>query len=131
VAITHYPPVNALGAERLRAATLAWADLLAELHAVGLRPYLELEHGQSDDPLRIYCELDDELLLELAINDAGIPDAPPETIDGDWTVFIQGQGGYLAEVLIEPPVSFQTLARRLRDLVESVAAGEHPFLEAW
>ena len=45
----HYPPVDQPGAERLRAATVAWAPLLGELHAVGLRPYLELEHGNRDE----------------------------------------------------------------------------------
>jgi hypothetical protein len=42
VAITHYPPVDAAAAQRLRDATVAWAPLLGELMAVGLRPYLEL-----------------------------------------------------------------------------------------
>jgi hypothetical protein len=32
--------------------------LLGELHAVGFRRYLELEHGGRDDPLSLFCELD-------------------------------------------------------------------------
>lgn len=129
--LTHYPPVDRQGAERLRTATVAWAALLGELHAVGLRPYLELEQGHGDDPLRVYCELEDGLVLELGINDEGIPDAPPAAVDGDWTAFIQGEDGYLAEVVIEPSVTIAVLARKLRDLIDAVAAGEHPFMAEW
>lgn len=129
--VTHYPPADRQGAERLRAATIAWAALLGELHAVGLRPYLELEQGRGDDPLRLYSELEDGLLLELAINDEGIPDTPPATIVGDWTAFIQGDGGYLAEVVIEPSVTIAVLARKLHGLIDAVAAGEHPFIAEW
>ena len=124
--VTHYPPVDRQGAERLRAATVAWAALLGELHAVGLRPYLELAQGHGDDPLRLYCELEDGLLLELAVDDEGIPDTPPATVDGDWTAFIQGDGGYLAEVVIEPSVTVATLARKLRELIDAVVYGERP-----
>jgi hypothetical protein len=42
-------------------------ELLVELHAAGLRPYLELEQGEAGDPLRLYCELDEERLLDLSI----------------------------------------------------------------
>jgi hypothetical protein len=62
VVFSHYPPVDELAAERLRAATVAWAPLLGELHAAGFRPYLELEMGESDDSLRVFCELDNETL---------------------------------------------------------------------
>ena len=127
----HYPPVDQSAAERLRAATVASAGLLGELHAVGLRPYLEFEQGHRDDPLRLCCELQDELLLELGICDEGIPDAPPEEIDGYWTAFVQGDGGYLAEVTIEPSVTLATLAHKLRGLLDAVAAGEHPLLTEW
>ena len=58
----HFPPVDEAAAGRVRAATVAWAELLGELHAVGLRPYLELERGQAEDPLILFCELDDGLL---------------------------------------------------------------------
>jgi hypothetical protein len=71
VAFAHFPPVDERGAERLRAATVAWAPLLGELHAVGLRPYLELEHGSHDDELRLYCEVDGDLLLDASICDEG------------------------------------------------------------
>jgi hypothetical protein len=77
VAITHYPPVDKVGAQRLRDATVAWAALLGELMAVGLRPYLELEQGERDDPLRLFCELDDGLLVDVSLGDEGLPDAPP------------------------------------------------------
>ncbi|MGH3025583.1 MAG: hypothetical protein ACRDLR_03970 [Gaiellaceae bacterium] len=129
--IAHYPPADERGAERLRTATTAWSGLIGELHAVGLRPYLELEHGEHDDPLRLYCDLDDDLLLDVTINDEGIPDTPARSINGDWIVFIQGQDGYLAEVYIERSVTFPTLASRLADLVTAVAHGEHPLLETW
>jgi hypothetical protein len=123
--------VDEQGAERLRAATIAWAPVLGEIHAVGLRPYLELEQGHADDALRLYCELDDGLLLELGLNDEGVPDTPPVAVDGYWTAFIQSEDGYLAEVTIEPSVSRATLAHKLRDLVDAVAVGEHPFLAEW
>ena len=129
VAFSHYPPVDELAAERLRAATVAWAPLLGELHAGGFRPYLELEMGHSDDSLRIFCELDNETLLDISIGDEGIPHAPVAVLVSDWVVFVQSaSGGYLAEVYIEAAVEFRELANRLRDLVDSVAAGEHPFL---
>ena len=81
----HYPPVDQLGAERLRAATVAWAPLLGELQAVGLRPYLEPEHGHRDDPLRLYCEVDGDLLLDASICDEGLPDTTPTALDDDRT----------------------------------------------
>ena len=125
---SHYPPVDQLAAERLRAATVAWAPLLGELHAAGFRPYLELDAGDRDDPLRLYCELDDETLLDISIADEGIPDAPASVPESDWVVFVQSASGrYLAEVFIESKVEFGELAARLRDLVDSVAVGEHPF----
>jgi hypothetical protein len=49
VGFTHYPPVDEVAGRRLRDATIAWAPLLGELMAVGLRPYLELEHGERED----------------------------------------------------------------------------------
>jgi hypothetical protein len=103
--------------------------LLDELHAERFRPYLELELGQNDDPLRVFCELDNETLLDISIGDEGIPDAPVAVPDGDWVVFVQSiSGGYLAEVYIDSTVDFRELARRLHDLVDSVVAGERPFL---
>jgi hypothetical protein len=129
VVFSHYPPVDELAAERLRAATVAWSPLLGELHAAGFRPYLELEMGESDDSLRIFCELDNETLLDISIADEGIPDAPVAVSQSDWVVFVQSlSGGYLAEVYIDGDVDFRELANRLRDLVDSVEAGEHPFL---
>ena len=132
MAFTHYPPVDELGVERLRAATVAWAPLLGGLHSVGFRPNLELSRGERDDPLRLYCELDDDLLLDLSIEDEGIPDAPSDAIDGNWAVFMQdADGDYLAEVLIDPRIDYTALAHGLRDLVESVALGERPMFELW
>lgn len=131
MAITHYPPVDHLGARRLRDATVAWAVLLGELMAVGLRPYLELEHGQADDPLRLFCELDDGLLLDVALADEGLPDQPQADDDRYWTAFVQDDSGYLAEVTIDQRIPFDALAGKLRDLVNAVAAGERPLLLEW
>jgi hypothetical protein len=134
VSFAHYPPVDERGAERLRAATVAWAPLLGELHAVGLRPYLELEHGNHDDALRLYCEVDDELLLDASICDEGLPDTPPMSLDEDWTAFVQSSHGserYLADVIIEPPLTVPLLASKLRDLVDAVSAGERPLRTTW
>jgi hypothetical protein len=131
VAITHYPPVDDLGTQRLRDATVAWAALLGELLAVGLRPYLELEQGQGDDPLRLFCELDDGLLLDVALGDEGLPDEPADDDERYWTAFVQDDDGYLAEVTIDPAIDFRELAAKLRDLVDAVDAGERPFLDEW
>jgi hypothetical protein len=132
VTFARYPPRDREGAERLRAGTVAWAGLLGELHGVGLRPYLELEMGGGDDPLRLYCELDDELLLDVSLGDEGLPDSPPQANKIDWTAFVQSaSGGYLAEVVIEPGTGFAELAAKLRDLVDAVVAGERPFFEVW
>ena len=131
MAITHYPPVDAVGAQRLRGATVAWAVLLGELHAVGFRPYLELESGERDDPLRLFCELDDGLLLDVSLGDEGLPDAPPTANEVYWTAFVQGDDGYLAEVTIDEAIEFEALAAKLRGLGDAVAAGERPFLDEW
>lgn len=131
MAITHYPPVDRFGARRLRDATVAWAALLGELMAVGLRPYLELEHGQGDDPLRLFCELDDGLLLDVALADEGLADQPQADNDRYWTAFVQDDSGYLAEVTIDHRIAFDVLAAKLRGLVDAVAAGERPLLDEW
>jgi hypothetical protein len=131
VVITHYPPVDQVGARRLRDATVAWAALLGELMAVGLRPYLELESGERDDPLGLFCEVDDGLLLDVSLGDEGLPDEPSAEEERYWTAFVQGDDGYLAEVTIEESIPFDTLAGKLRGLVNAVAAGERPFLDEW
>lgn len=131
VAITHYPPVDQVAARRLRDAVVAWVPLLGALTAVGLRPYLELEAGERDDPLRLFCELDDGLLLDVLRGDEGLPDVPVEDDDRYWTAFVQGDDGYLAEVMIDQSIEFGALAGKLRDLVDAVAAGERPFLDEW
>src|ERR1700758_2679850 len=132
MAFVHYPPNDEVGASRLRAATIAWAPLLAELHAVGLRPYLELEQGNADDPLRLYCDMDDGLLLDVSVNDEGLPDTPPATIDGDWVVYVQQEeGGYRAEVTTDGKLPFPGLVSKLIELIDAVALGEHPFFENW
>lgn len=52
--------------------------------------------------------------------------------DGDWVVFVEGHdGGYRAEVTIPGDIPFAQLARRLVDLTDAVALGEHPFLQGW
>lgn len=81
---THYPPVDEAAGRRLRDATRAWAPLLGELMAVGLRPYLELEHGERDDPLRLYCELEGDLLLDISRADEDLPDTPAEPDGRFW-----------------------------------------------
>jgi hypothetical protein len=131
VGFAHYPPLDDVAAQRVRDATIAWSELLGELHAVGLRPYLELEQGQAKDPLRLYCELDDGLLLDVSIDDEGLPDTPAGTRDGDWVVFVEADEGYRAEVAIPGDAGFPHLARRLVDLTDAVALGEHPLLEGW
>jgi hypothetical protein len=132
VSFVHYPPSDILGAERLRAATVAWAPLLGALHSVGFRPYLELHRGGRDDPLRLYCELENDLLLDLSIEDDQIPDAPPDEIDGDWAVFVQDQdGNYLADVAIDPIIDYSELAHKLRELIDAVNRGERPMYVAW
>ena len=128
-----HPDVRSILAQcdRLRVATIAWSELLGELSAVGLRPYLELEQGDANDALRLYCELDDGLLVDLSIDDEAFPDAPA-ALDGDWVVFVEGHnGGYRAEVTIPGDIPFSQLARRVVDLTDAVALGEHPFLQDW
>jgi hypothetical protein len=132
VSFTHFPPGDPVGAERLRAATVAWAPLLGALHAVGFRPYLELHRGGREDPLRLYCELEGDLLLDLSIEDEEIPDTPSDQIDGDWAVFVQDpDGNYLADVLIDPTIDYSTLAEKLRELVEALSRGERPMFLHW
>lgn len=132
MSFSHYPPSDIVGAERLRAATVAWAPLMGALHAVGFRPYLELRRGGRDDPLRLYCELEGDLLLDLSIEDEQIPDAPPDHIDGEWAVFVQdADGNYLADVVIDPIIDYTELAHKLSELVDAVAQGERPMFIAW
>jgi hypothetical protein len=131
VGFAHFPPLDDVAADRLRAATTAWPELLGELSAVGLRPYLELEQGDANEALRLYCGLDDGLLVDLSIDDEAFPDAPAAR-DGDWVVLVEGHnGGYHAEVTIPGDNPFAQLARRLVDLTDAVALGEHPFLQDW
>ncbi len=69
--------------------------------------------GESDDSLRVFCELDNETLLDISIGDEGIPDAPVAVPESDWVVFVQSaSGGYLAEVYIDSTVDFAELARQ-------------------
>jgi hypothetical protein len=131
VGFSHYPPVDEAAGTRLRDATRAWAPLLGELMAVGLRPYLELEHGERDDPLRLYCELDGDLLLDISRGDEELGDMPAAPDNRYWVVFVQDEGGYLAEVTIDATTAFDELARKLVALVEAVATGERPLLEEW
>ena len=132
VSFSHYPPSDIVGAERLRAATVAWAPLLGELHAVGFRPYLELRRGGGDDPLRLCCELEGDLLLDLSIEDDQIPRCAPDQIDGEWAVFVQDtNGNYLADVLIDPIIDDTELAHKLRELVDAVAQGDRPMFIDW
>jgi hypothetical protein len=131
VGFTHYPPVDEAAGRRLRDATRAWAPLLGELMAVGLRPYLELQHGERDDPLRLYCELEGGLLLDISRADEDLPETPAEPDTRFWVVFVQAEGGYLAEVTIDAAVTFKEFAAKLVDLVEAVATGERPLLEEW
>ena len=132
MSFSHFPPSDPVGAERLRAATVAWAPLLGALHAVGLRPYLELHRGGHDDPLRLYCELEGDLLLDLSVEDEQIPDAPADQIDGDWAVFVQdADGNYLADVLIDPTIDYDGLAHKLAELVDAVTRGERPKFLHW
>ena len=132
MSFTHFPPSDPVGAERLRAATVAWAPLLGALHAAGFRPYLELHRGGREDPLRLYCELEGDLLLDLSIEDEEIPDTPSDQIDGDWAVFVQDpDGNYLADVLIDPTIDYIALAHKLRELVQAVGHGERPMFVHW
>ena len=132
MSFVHYPPSDLVGAERLRAATVAWAPLLGALHSVGFRPYLELHRGGRDDPLRLYCELDNDLLLDVSIEDDQIPDMPPDEIDGDWAVFVQdADRDFLADVAIDHTIDHTELAHKLRELVEAVTRGERPMYMHW
>ncbi len=102
------------------------------MHAVRLRPYLELHRGGRDDPLRLYCELEGDRLLDLSIEDDQIPNAPTDEIDGDWVVFVQdADGNYLADVLIDPTIDYGELSHKLRDLVDAVDRGERPKFMHW
>jgi hypothetical protein len=78
VGFAHFPPLDTVAADRLRAVTIAWSELLGELSAVGLRPYLELEQGDANDALRLCCELDDALLVDLSIDDEAFPELRPK-----------------------------------------------------
>lgn len=129
----HYPPVDETAAARLRDATVAWAPLLGELMAVGLRPYPELSRGDSDDDLRLFCEIDDGLLLDISLADEGLPDRPLAGEDRYWLVIVQNEEGYLAEVTFNnsPQITFEGLVARALSVLEAVAAGERPMLEEW
>jgi hypothetical protein len=125
-------PLDDVAGNRLRTATIEWSELLGELSAVGPRPYLELVQGDAKDPPRLYGELDDGLLVDLSIDHDAFPDAPAARCDVDWVVFVEGhEGGYRAEITIPDDIPFPRLARRLVDLTNAVALGEHPFLKDW
>ena len=78
------------------------------------------------------AKLKEELLLDLSIEDEEIPDEPPDLIDGDWAVFIQdGDGNYLADVLIDPTIDHDALADKLAELVEAVTDRDRPMFVHW
>jgi hypothetical protein len=112
-------------AARLRDATVAWAALLGEFMAVGLRPYLELSHGDSEDDLRLFCEIDDDLLLDISLADEGFPDRLLADEDRYWLVIVQNEDGYLAEVTFNnsPQIGFEELVAKAVSVLEAVAEG--------
>jgi len=65
--------------------------------------------------------------------DEGLPDIPPPSLEEDWTAFVQGRSPecYLADVIIEPPLTFRLLAAKLRDLADAVADGDRPVATTW
>ena len=129
----HYPPDDETAAAHLRDATVAWAPLLGELMAVGLRPYLELSHGDRDDDLRLFCETDEGLLLDISLADEGLPDRPSAEEGRYWLVIVQNEDGYLAEVTInnDPQITSRQLVVKAVSVLEAVAAGQRPMLEEW
>jgi hypothetical protein len=131
VGFEHYPPADEIAAARLRDATVAWVPLLGELMAAGLRPYLELSHGDREDDLRLYCEPDNQQLLDISLGDEGLPDQPSGEEGRYWLLIVQDEDSYLAEVTIDSAITFRELAMKAVSVLDAVAAGEHPFFEDW
>ena len=71
----------------------------------GFRPYLELEVSESDDPLRVFCELDNETLLDISIGDEAIPDAPVAVPESDWVVSCRAPAAAISPRCISRPPS--------------------------
>ena len=127
----HFPPPDNVAADRLRAATIAWSELLGELCAVGLRPYLELEQGDANDALRLYCELDDgSSSISRSTTRRSRTPRPRVTAIGS-SSSRDTTGGTAPRSRSRGDIPFAQLARRLVDLTDAVALDEHPFLQGW
>lgn len=118
-----YPPADDRAADVLRRAVKSWAPLLAELTAVGFRPYLELDGGSADGGLHLFAHLDAEHVLELVTDMDSLPVARPQRRLHlyPWVAFILSPDGtYAAEADYAGEMPLPDLAGRLRALADDV-----------
>lgn len=80
--VAHFPPRGELERTVLTVAYVAYRPELDALARAGVHAYLEGEGGE----LRIFGDLAPSLLLDVSLDDAGVPPLGPG--DGDWRVYL-------------------------------------------
>jgi hypothetical protein len=81
--------------------------------------------------MRIYCDISRSLLLDISIDDEGVPPAGPQ--DGEWVVFITGPDGHEAKFTVDRlnnrDEDADALADAVADALTRVLREEHMLLE--
>jgi hypothetical protein len=85
--VAHFPPRGELARTILTVAYAAYRPELDALAREGVHAYLE-DDGQA---LRIFGDLAPSLLLDVSLDDAGVPPLGPG--DGDWRVYLTTPDG--------------------------------------
>ena len=80
--VSHFPPRGELERTILTVAYVAYRPELDALARAGVHAYLEGDGGE----LRIFGDLAPSLLLDVSLEDAGVPPLGPG--DGDWRVYL-------------------------------------------
>jgi hypothetical protein len=94
-AIEHFPPADELSRAILTVAYASYRPELDALAARGVHAYLEHDGGV----LRIFADLSPSLLLDVSVDDAGVPPLGPGP--GEWTIYLTGADGDERELRVE------------------------------
>jgi hypothetical protein len=114
--IRDFPPAGELDRLTLSAAYAAYRPELDALAASGIHAYLE----DSGFGIRIYCDVSQSLLLDISIDDEGLPPVGPQ--EGGWVVFITGPDGHEAEFTVDRLDDRDEAASALADAVTHALA---------
>jgi hypothetical protein len=125
--IRHFTPKSELERVKLAVSYCAYRPYLDALASEGIHAYLESD-GSS---LRMYSDISPTLLLDISIEDEGLPLLGPG--DGGWVVFLTGTGGHEAEFTVERfedrAVDAAVLAEAVVDGLNEILRGGHVYFE--